>query len=254
MQKDNRFSYELYKWSNFGKVEVHQSTLKDAGDGVFAQCDFSPHDMISFFDGAIIPYDPLFGYTPKKSYDLNIGNIDGGIYICRGHKYDEVKAFTCNRMMAKNKKSVVSNDKPKKSNQNIRHGRKRNVKESARIGLLEEKTYDEEKVNTRDSIDGSEEEKAGENIEKNVERLINVAQMCNDSLDNRINAEVMCFDTSMVPPEWAGLSTNCAQYNIDGEVEVRFTSLPITIIIYAVKPIKKGQEIYISYGSNYWEQ
>lgn len=242
MQKDNRFAYELYEWSNFGKVKVLPSTLKDAGDGVFAECDFSPHDMLSFFEGFIMPFDPRFGHTPNKSYDLNIGNIDGGEYICRGHTYDQVKVFVSNRMMAKNKKSIVGNNIPNKTKRNSRSRRKMETEE----GKDERHADDVSKLHDILEVNSSD------NEERKVERLINVAQMCNDSLDKRINAEIMCFDTSLIPPEWSGLSTNCARYAIDGEV--RFTTLPITTVIYAVKPIKKGQEIFITYGSTYWDQ
>ncbi len=208
MIRDQRMMYDLYCWDKIGKVTVQPSTIPNAGNGVFATHSFKVHDIIAFFDGTIMPYDPLYGNAPEQSYDLQLGEIDGGVYICRGHRYIDAKAYSKHRLDKKYKSKITEGNK------------------------RAEKKY---RLDVNDKYD----------------RCFNIAQLCNDSRDKRINAEIMCCDTNLIPDEWQGLSTNSARFEKDGVV--RFVYLPVTAAIYAVRDIACDDEVFTSYGTTYWD-
>lgn len=89
-----RLIYEqsMYSFANFGHVDTGISRIMYAGHGVFATKDVSALDVLSFYAGEVLPYDPLD--TTARHLDLDIGKIKGGKYIVRGLRLNDLYMAT----------------------------------------------------------------------------------------------------------------------------------------------------------------
>jgi hypothetical protein len=92
---DDRLSYGLYSYKNFGHVSVRHSSIQEAGWGLFSETDFYPYEVISNYAGEIYPYHPLGDIRTSDDYNFNIGVIEGGIYLCRGLPLPELCSRLC---------------------------------------------------------------------------------------------------------------------------------------------------------------
>ena len=79
--------------------------------------------------------------------------------------------------------------------------------------------------------------------------LYNVGQLCNDPRDKRVNAEIAFTDRNNIPGKHLEKSLY-TKYNHKTK-QHHYIDIPV-VFVYCLKPLKKGEEVFISYGTGYW--